>query len=184
MILLKEKPASKVTVKELCELADINRGTFYYHYTDIFDMIKNIEEDFFNDFYKLIEPMKDTMKPDGDPHFMLTNIFYFFDENAEWSQIMLGHHGDMAFIQRLKKLVDEKCSDTWKEVGLNLTTEDFELFNSFIINGYIGLIETWLKTGRKQSPKEMANFASRIMGQGDRSVTTEKVPLFYPGIIK
>ena len=163
MILLKEKPASKVTVKELCELADINRGTFYYHYTDIFDMIKNIEEEFFNDFYKLIEPMKDTIKPDGDPYFMLTNIFCFFDENAKWSQIMLGPHGDLAFIQRLKQLVDEKCSDTWKEVGLNLTTEEFELFNSFIINGYIGLLETWLKTGRKQAPEEMARFVTRII---------------------
>ena len=46
MILLKEKPASKVTVKELCELADINRGTFYYHYTDIFDMIKTLKKTF------------------------------------------------------------------------------------------------------------------------------------------
>ena len=44
--LLKKKPYSSITVKELCDLADVNRGTFYYHYTDIFDMIKKVEEEF------------------------------------------------------------------------------------------------------------------------------------------
>ncbi len=163
MDLLKEMPPSKVTVKELCELADINRGTFYYHYTDIFDMISSLEEDFFVDFNVLIEPMTEAIKPHGDPYFMLTKIFFFFDKNAEWCQIMLGPHGDMAFIQRLKKLVDEKCSDTWREAGFSLSTEEYELFNSFIINGYIGLLETWLRTGRKQAPEEMAQFVTKII---------------------
>lgn len=163
MKLLKGKPASEITVKELCDLADINRGTFYYHYTDIFDMIKKIEEEFFYEFYQIIEAMKDAILPDGDPYFMLTRIFYFFDENAEWSQIMLGPNGDMAFMQRLKKLVNEKCSDAWKEAGFILSPEEYELFNSFIINGYIGLLETWLKTGRKQPPEEMASFVTRII---------------------
>ncbi|NLJ89833.1 MAG: TetR/AcrR family transcriptional regulator, partial [Clostridiales bacterium] len=48
--LLKERPATEITVKELCELVDINRGTFYYHYTDIYDMIDKIEEEFFEEF--------------------------------------------------------------------------------------------------------------------------------------
>jgi len=161
MILLKEKPASDITVKELCDMADINRGTFYYHYTDIFDMFRKLQEDFFIKFNQLIPPMIEAIPPNGDPYLILSKIFYFFEENAEWSQIMLGPNGDMAFIDRLKKLVDEKCSDTWKEAGFLLTPEEYELFNSFIINGYIGLLQTWLKTGRKQSPEEMAGFVAK-----------------------
>ena len=163
MKLLKDKPASGITVKELCDLADINRGTFYYHYADIFDMLKKLEEDFFYEFYQLIDSVKDAILPDGDPYFMLTRVFCFFDKHAEWSQIMLGPNGDMAFLQRLKKLVDEKCSDAWKEAGFLLSPEEYELFNSFIINGYIGLLETWLKTGRKQPPEEMASFVTKII---------------------
>lgn len=30
--LLKEKPVAKITVKEICEHAEINRSTFYKHY--------------------------------------------------------------------------------------------------------------------------------------------------------
>ncbi|HBN85307.1 MAG TPA: TetR/AcrR family transcriptional regulator [Clostridiales bacterium] len=164
MTLLKEKPAPDITVKDLCELADINRGTFYYHYTDIFDMIKKVEEDFFNEFNELIQPMKASVPPEGDPYLMLTKVFSFFDKHEEWSQIMLGPNGDMSFIRRLKNLVDEKCSSLWKEVGLALNPHEYELFNSFIINGYIGLLETWLKTGRKQKPEEMAGFVTKIIG--------------------
>ena len=34
--LLKEKPITKITIKEICALADINRATFYAHYTDTY----------------------------------------------------------------------------------------------------------------------------------------------------
>lgn len=37
--LMKQKNIKDITVKELCELADINRGTFYLHYKDIYDML-------------------------------------------------------------------------------------------------------------------------------------------------
>ena len=117
MVLLKSKPASEITVKELCDLADINRGTFYYHYTDIFDMLRKLQEEFSGDFYKIISPVKTAATPEEEAYSILAEVFVFFDENAEFSEILLGPNGDMAFFQRLKNLVDEKCSDIWKEAG-------------------------------------------------------------------
>ena len=38
--LLSQKPIQSISVKELCELAGINRGTFYSHYTDIYDLLR------------------------------------------------------------------------------------------------------------------------------------------------
>jgi len=38
--LMQEKPISRITIKELCEDADINRATFYSHYNDQFDLLK------------------------------------------------------------------------------------------------------------------------------------------------
>ena len=42
--LLSEKPIESITVKELCALAGINRGTFYTHYQDIYELLGEIEE--------------------------------------------------------------------------------------------------------------------------------------------
>ena len=41
--LMKEKPIKDISVKELTDLADINRGTFYLHYRDIYDMLEQLE---------------------------------------------------------------------------------------------------------------------------------------------
>ncbi len=176
--LLKERPASEITVKELCDLVDINRGTFYYHYTDIYDMINKIEEEFFEDFSEILDFIttraeKNKRDKDGiedsreegviDPSLIIEKVFEFFDENAELSSVLIGPFGDISFLQRLKELVDDKISDVWVDAGSHMNEAEYELFNSFIINGYIGLLQSWLKTGRKQSAKYMANFVAKII---------------------
>lgn len=161
--LLKDKSAPEITVKELCELADVNRGTFYYHYSDIFVMINKVQEEFFEEFYEIINDMVDNNGNKVDPNDIIEKVFEFFAENAELSEVFLGPNGDRSFLNSLKELVDEKCSIIWSEAGSHMKDEEFDLFNSFIINGYIGLLETWLKAGRKQSPKYMANFVAKII---------------------
>ena len=41
-----------ISVKELTELVDINRGTFYLHYDDIYDMLHKVEDEMFPDLMK------------------------------------------------------------------------------------------------------------------------------------
>ena len=45
--LMQQKQVNEITVKELTDLADINRGTFYLYYKDIFDMLEKIENELF-----------------------------------------------------------------------------------------------------------------------------------------
>jgi AcrR family transcriptional regulator len=43
--LMREYPISKISVKMLCEAADINRSTFYAHYTDTNDLLRHIQQE-------------------------------------------------------------------------------------------------------------------------------------------
>ena len=45
--LLAEKPVNEITVKELTERSDVNRATFYRHYRDIYDMLRQMEQELF-----------------------------------------------------------------------------------------------------------------------------------------
>ncbi|MEI3131006.1 MAG: TetR family transcriptional regulator [Oscillospiraceae bacterium] len=45
--LMQHKPVNKITVKEICERAELNRATFYAHYSDCFDLLESIEEELF-----------------------------------------------------------------------------------------------------------------------------------------
>ena len=48
--LLAEKPVNEITVKELTERSDVNRATFYRHYRDIYDMLRQMEQELFGEF--------------------------------------------------------------------------------------------------------------------------------------
>ncbi|MEG2643479.1 MAG: TetR/AcrR family transcriptional regulator, partial [Eubacterium sp.] len=52
--LLKEKPIQEIKVREIADLIDINRGTFYQHYRDICEMLLQIEDELFSQFNQIL----------------------------------------------------------------------------------------------------------------------------------
>lgn len=56
--LLRQKDISKITVKELCEEADINRKTFYTYHRSIADVLSEIENDTVDKFYNSMNELK------------------------------------------------------------------------------------------------------------------------------
>ena len=61
--LLKEKSLNKITVAEICRMANVGRGTFYLHYMDVYDLYDKIESELYAGLYQLFEdafPSTDT----------------------------------------------------------------------------------------------------------------------------
>ena len=53
--LMQKKSIKEITVKELVEEVDINRSTFYLHYTDIYQMLESIEGELMDEISHLID---------------------------------------------------------------------------------------------------------------------------------
>ena len=53
--LLLEKSIGDISVRELTEKVDLNRGTFYLHYKDIFDLVEQIETEMFEELQYIID---------------------------------------------------------------------------------------------------------------------------------
>ena len=51
--ILNHKSINNVTVKEVCERAELNRATFYKHYRDCYDLINQLEEEQLEEFREL-----------------------------------------------------------------------------------------------------------------------------------
>ena len=81
--LLKEKPVQSISVKELCERAGINRGTFYAHYTDIYDLMRQMEDEMMADIQTALRPLLDSDTSDLTPLKITTGIFRCLKENAD-----------------------------------------------------------------------------------------------------
>lgn len=169
IILMQEKSINSITVKELCEKADINRGTFYLHYKDVFHMLSEIEKELFEEFQDMIlsyeiSPDKIETKP------ILKDIFTFITKNSDFCIVILCERGDMAFMKKIVSVIYEKGYSDWSNILKKNDKDLFDKYYSFILYGAIGLIDYWLKNGLKESPEYMAMLTENIILNGLKSV--------------
>ncbi len=94
--LMSEKKINKITVKELTDLADVNRSTFYLYYNDIYDMLEKIETGLFNDFTDAYDKFSEETASYDNLLSFLTYLLEFIKTNADMFKILLGHDGDYA----------------------------------------------------------------------------------------
>lgn len=164
--LMRDKPINEISVKELTELVDVNRGTFYFHYPDIYALLRDMEEDFFRQFSQILADVPPSEQMAYD---YLRAIFTALGENRDFCRIMLGPHGDMQFVERIKLLVDERCSGFWRSAARETDEERFELYNAFIIHGCIGMIHKWLEGRVNGTPEEISRLAAAVILSSARS---------------
>ena len=163
--LLKEKKVQDITVRELTDMAYLNRGTFYLHYKDVFDLLEKTEAELQEDFNQLVRK-HDAVDLKQRPSVIFNEIYYLVYDNADLIEILLGENGDLSFVNRLKQLIREKCLKDWMEVFRSGNAAAFDAFFSFIVSGCIGLVQYWLQTGLKETPEQMAKLTEHIITKG------------------
>ena len=163
--LLKEKKVQDITVRELTDMADLNRGTFYLHYKDVFDLLEKTETELQDEFNQLVLK-HDAVDLKQRPAVIFNEIYTLVYENADLIEILLGENGDLNFVNRLKKLIREKCLKDWMEVFRTGNPAVFDAFFSYIASGCVGLVQYWLQTGLKETPEQMAKLTEHIITKG------------------
>ncbi len=166
--LLEEKPIHEISVKELSELADVNRGTFYFHYQDIFSLLGKMEDDFFEQLDRTLSENHVALRENNvelveGVYPYLHAIFSFLGENRDFCRIMLGPHGDMQFVDRVKQRVDAQCSFIWQLIAPETDPERYVIYNAFIINGCIGLLQEWLSGRSGLTEQKITELAATII---------------------
>ena len=162
--LMREKPIKDITVRELAQLVDINRCTFYLHYRDIYDMVEQVEQEVFDEFEALVRahPTEELM---NKPVALLLDLFEFFAANADLCAAFLGGNGDMAFFNKLILLIRDRVVEYWlKEQKKD--PDQFDYYFSFLASGFIGIIREWFQRDMKETPAQMASMAEHLVLYG------------------
>ena len=113
--LLREKPIQSISIKELCEVAGINRGTFYSHYEDIYQLLRKIEEEMLTDFQKALQPLLKCSEEDFSAIKITAGIFNCIKDNADLCIVTLGPYGDKEFASRLLAVGRERCLESYRK---------------------------------------------------------------------
>ena len=151
---MSEKKINKITVKELTDLADVNRATFYIYYKDIFDMLEKVETDMFEYFSEALEKYMPTGSNIENTLTFTNYMFKYIGEYSELCKILLGPNGDYAFVEKLKKAIGDYFP-AMERFGDNARGR---YLMPFVISGCIGAIQQWLEDDMKTSSKDMAAF--------------------------
>ena len=160
--LMLQKSIKEITVKELVDEVDINRSTFYLHYTDIYQMLQQIEEDALEEITQVMQNYTiDSNNTEGAFYFIV-QFFNILDSNKELCLALLGPHGDMAFVERIEKLIAgtflSQLPEKFPEDDPNL-----KYAYAFILNGCVGLIRTWLTEPKQKSAEHMAALTYKMI---------------------
>ena len=101
--LLKTKRIQDITVRELTEMADLNRGTFYLHYKDVFDLLEQTETELLGKLNSVIQKHRAEELLDR-PFNIFHEVYTLVYENASLVEILLGENGDLNFLNRMKQI--------------------------------------------------------------------------------
>ena len=160
--LMQEKQVKDITVKELTELADMNRGTFYLYYKDVYDMLDKLEDNMFSALNQILEPHES--EDGGEPTKQtLLELFQFIEENQEMCRMLLSPHGDMQFLHRLNEVLRKKCLSYFQKNGIASENDAFEYRYSYVIFGCAGVIRAWVNGSCKDSAEDMAELVCRMI---------------------
>lgn len=163
--LMRRKDVKDITVTELTELVDVNRGTFYCHYKDIYDMVEKLEQEVFEEFIAVMdsytaENLRAGLRP------ILRDIFSFIDRNADVCSAFMRAEGDNSFFRRLKEVVYDKVAREWGQVYGIKAAADGDYYLSFLVAGTVGMVQAWGRKEMREGSDEMAAMAERMILNG------------------
>lgn len=167
--ILQSKSFEAITVGDIAKEAKINRGTFYLHYIDKFDLLDSIELQLFQDLGTHIDELQSNYSPsdtfEQGQEQLASTLFHSIKMNAPLLRIFLGDRGRAGFHLRFRAAFSEK-------VRLNLENNEsfnikskvpLEYFLSFITSAFLGLIEQWVQNDLNKTPEEMTQLYINII---------------------
>lgn len=138
-----KKPIEKITVKELAELAYINKATFYTYYQDIYDLSEQLED----------EAITNILNDIPHPEYLITNpkqsaklIMSAIHAQGSLFQILFSGSRQGVLLEQLDKRLKEKIYLSHPEYREHLDTE---LILSVLIYGDF---YTFLKHSKEDIP--------------------------------
>ena len=163
--LLEKKDISNITVTEICSLSDINRGTFYRYYMDVYDLLKNIEQEFIDEIKN--SPSIERMQ-DHSIYSFTKGILSIFENNKKLVRILFNTDNNVYFLNEVLDVAYEKCMTRWGNEQPEIKGKELDNAVVFIFNGALGVINYWIKNDFEESSDDIAKYIEMYCIHGAR----------------
>ena len=145
---------SKLTIKQICEKADINRSTWYAYYTEPVLLYKLIQDDFFGGMNPFFEDLESGFI--SYETFLYALLEFFLEHRKEVITMMRSD------LESFQQTYIEKSSQ-YEVIRGGFSTSDKEYIREFYVSGSIRIIYRWLSNGAEQSVEYMARLMIKML---------------------
>lgn len=149
--LLEEKEINKISVTEICRIADINRATFYRYYLDVFDLLKQIQDEFVSELLNSIK------RSEQYSVFSFSKEYLEVLNNNKKLVKILFNNKSFDFLSDILELSYEQCEAKWIKLNPSINKEKIEYASVFIFNGALGIVNLWIQNDFDKSIEEVAS---------------------------
>ena len=148
--LMQKKPFNEITIKEICQQADLNRTTFYLHYTDQFALLSDVENEVYQ---KTLETLKN-VKPAADAPGMIETFLQYVKSNASLFRILFFDAGSEPFRSRF---IQNMLGNLRVNIPLSCAAEEEPYILSFLMQGSVHMIMEWIRRDFDISSEQLAS---------------------------
>ncbi len=160
--LSREYPLNKVTVKMLCERAEMSRNAFYFHYDDINAMVKGIEDGIIDEVTEKLDEFKKL----GFPENILSTIealIDVFDRKRDYVLMLFDKSYSANFTQRLYGIFSEFNYEYFQQYHPDIKKSTYEVFYTFLSGGFYDSLRYWLENSDAVSKQDITRITYRLI---------------------
>lgn len=151
-MVLEKKPVGKITVREICEKADINRSTFYAHFLDVYDVMEQVEnrmaQGLTESFLRKLEEGKGLKT-------CFIALFEYVREYQGFYAIYFNETHRAGVIGIAWDLLRDRVKNlSYRDFGYE-NEEEMKYHGEFFISGLTAMLRHWVSRKCAESPEEM-----------------------------
>lgn len=155
------KRIEKITVKEITQKAGYNRGTFYEYFTDVYDVLEQIEES----LIPSVDELPPIMMPNLNMGMPLDMFMILYEQNSKYYSVLLGENGDPAFASKLKSSTKPIIKQAFLEKH-NVDPIEFDFILEFVLSAMIGIMSYWFRQDKILPAEDLVSLMYDLMENG------------------
>ncbi len=160
----------KISIKELCSHVGFNRGTFYLHFQDIYDLREQIENELLKDIKVIVLELGNNnfqTEPPDKAKIAFSNMLEYVKKHHSYFEVLIGPTGDISFINKMKDNIKLLLNDVLLLIGNRKIDKDhYDFILEYGLSANIGIITYWLKNGMKMPINELVTLFNELMFNG------------------
>ena len=170
--LLSVKNLEDITVKDIAELADINRKTFYSYYSGVHMIVEETE----NEIVETFEAAIRDLPPDKlvkEPYLLFSRLSAIINADMDFYEPLMKADRSSNLLTKVSGMLKQKVRESYAAFS-RIGEETFNIVVDFAFSGWFSVYQSWFNSQRRQSIEEISQTLSTLCFEGINGLKKEQ----------